>query len=354
MTSHAFEALRLRDTALVDNWYVACLSRELGTKPIQRVIYDTPLVLYRDSQKQARAMKDRCLHRGTLLSEGRLEGDSLVCPYHGWRYSSDGVVEHIPSEGPQSRPKAKLCNTPFSVVEQDGCVWVWMGEGAPQTPNPPFRFPRFEDPSWEKYFMITDFDNEVTHLAENFMDVPHTVFVHAGWFRSPAARKVPIRVETCNAEVLVTYEQKQDSIGFSRWLVNPKNEPMFHTDHFIMPNITKVDYLFGDTSGFVIVSQITPVSTMKSRVYTAIIYRFPLFGKIMKPFFRFYTRQVIEQDVDIMANQGRSFRMQGEGKFVSTGADIVHISIERLRKMGASRDPDLGSFSSMQECEIWI
>ncbi len=31
--------------------------------------------------------------------------------------------------------------------------------------------------------MITDFPNEVTNLAENFMDVPHTVYVHRGWFR---------------------------------------------------------------------------------------------------------------------------------------------------------------------------
>ena len=57
-----------------------------------------------------------------------------------------------------------------------------MGSQPPPGP-PPFRFPSHELSSWNSYFMITDFENEVGNLAENFMDVPHTIFVHKGWFR---------------------------------------------------------------------------------------------------------------------------------------------------------------------------
>src|SRR5262245_3315830 len=36
-----------------------------------------------------RVFEGRCLHQGTLLSEGALEGGALVCRAHGWRYSTD-------------------------------------------------------------------------------------------------------------------------------------------------------------------------------------------------------------------------------------------------------------------------
>ena len=71
---------------------------------------------------------------------------------------------------------------------------------------------------------------------------------------------------------------------------------MSHTDRFILPNITKVDYDFGSSNSFIIISQITPVSTLHCRVYTAIIYRVGILTKPLEPFFRFYTRRVIEQE----------------------------------------------------------
>ena len=203
--------------------------------------------------------------------------------------------------------------------------------------------------------MITDFDNEVTHLAENFMDVPHTVFVHRGWFRNQSKKKVPIDVETKAGSVLVTYNQAADSIGFTGRVLNPKNHPMVHTDCFILPNITKVDYHFGSSNSFVIISQCTPVSTLKTRVYTAIIYKVGFLSEILKPFFRFYTRRVIQQDVEIMAIQGQNFKFDFRTQFESTDADVVHAEIEKLRTLEAgghreSAFEDLGT----QRRDIWI
>jgi phenylpropionate dioxygenase-like ring-hydroxylating dioxygenase large terminal subunit len=351
----AISSLRERDGHLVHGWYVACLGEELRDKKLlARTIYDTPLVLFRDSGGRARALLDRCLHRHAQLSKGAwLEEGQVGCPYHGWVYNGEGQVTCVPSEGPKAcSQKAKLRS--FPVVEQDRCVWVWMGDGEPATPAPTFRFPHFENKAWCSYFMITDFDNEVTHLAENFMDVPHTVFVHSKWFRNAATIKVPIRVETGKGQVLVTYEQPSDQIGFTGRILNPKNEPMTHTDLFIFPNITRVDYNFGAANAFIIISQITPVSTLKSRVYTAIIYRLGPFTHLMKPFFQFYTRRVIEQDVQIMANQSESFRRDFECRFQGTDADVVHVAIERLRELGAKGDPSVHAVTALEEKEIWI
>ncbi len=348
--------LREKDKELINNWYIACLSSELkDNKPIARTVYEKSYVLFRDSDKKPVCMLNRCLHRLTSLDQGRIEDGKLACPYHGWQYNSSGEVVHIPSEGPDSKPQKKFCNPALECIEQDGVIWIWTGASRPTTDLPTWRFPFYNDSKWTKYFMITDFDNEVTNLCENFMDVPHTVFVHKGWFRNKSLKKVPMTVTTKNARVLVEYDQKDDKIGgFFHRLLNPKNAPMHHTDEFIFPNITRVDYLFGKNYGFVINSQNTPVKKLKSRTYTYIAYRAAFANTLIKPFINFYTRQVIEQDVWIMKEQFKSLSLDPTENFRSTDADALHIEIERLRHFGKIGSEKLKSFENIIKKDFWI
>lgn len=343
-----------RDGELKNNWYIAALSSQISkNKPFKSIIYDIDLVLFRTSENEIICLEDRCLHRHAQLSLGTITNNQITCPYHGWTYDKDGIVTSVPSEGPDKKPKSHLCQKKFPTHEQDNCIWVWMGKDKPLSP-PSYRFPHWKESGWVSYFMITDFDNEVTHLAENFMDVPHTVFVHAGWFRDKSQTKVKIDVETKNGEVNVTYIQPNDTIGFTGRILNPSNEPLTHTDRFIMPNITRVDYNFGSKRSFIINSQITPVGTLKSKVYTAIIYRLGFLSPILEPFFQFYTRQVINQDVEIMANQGYNFSRDFSCNFKATDADVVHSSIEKLRMLGQKENLTYKEIESTIQKEIWI
>ena len=346
-------SLKERDKNLINNWYIACLSNELKNKPIQRTIYDFNIALFRDENAKANAILDKCLHRHSLLSKGTVENGNLVCPYHGWKYNHEGEVVDVPSEGPL-KVKGKRCQITFKTLERDGVIWVWMGEKDQENTMNLWQFPNYIDSTWVKYFMVTDFNNEVTNLAENFMDVPHTVFVHKGWFRNKSLTKVPITVETKNGGVLVNYHQTNDQIGvLIKPILNPKNDPMVHTDHFIFPNVTCVDYSFGTNYKYVINSQITPVSAMKSRVYTYIAYKIPIIGCILKPFISYYTRQVIEQDVWIMDVQRANLDPNVNAKFQSTPADEPHLQIERLRTMGINGE-DLYQIEKKVETTIWI
>lgn len=346
-----------RDGKLINNWYIACLSSELKNKPFECVIYDTKLVLFRDAKNMAVCLINKCLHRHAELSRGTIVDGLLVCPYHGWSYNSEGNVAIVPSEGLEA-PKGKRCQKSFATVERDGVIWVWMGDPALMDEKLIWTFPHATGKSaagWTHYFMVTDFNNEVTNLVENFMDVPHTVFVHKGWFRNRSLKKVPISVETKNGGVLVTYHQTEDNIGvLIKPLLNPKNEPMVHTDHFVFPNITRVDYSFGENYKYIINSECTPVSKMKSRVYTYIGYKLPFLGKILKPFIHYYTRQVIEQDVWIMDVQGRNLNPSEPIQFQSTPADEPHLQIERLRSAGINGDRNINEIEKKSEATIWI
>lgn len=345
-------SLSERDGKLAQHWFIACLSKELGSKPIQRIIYDKPYVLFRNQKGEAVCLLDRCLHRHALLSQGECRNGNLSCPYHGWEYDKTGQVVRVPSEGSHYKPSHQMRS--FPVCEKEEVIWVWVSEGEPKSP-PPWTFPKINDPNWIHYFMVTDFANEVTNLAENFMDVPHTVYVHKGWFRNKKETRVPMTVETKNGRVLCTYEQEKDEIApILRPLMNPHRAPMKHTDEFIFPNITCVEYSYGGTYGTFINSQITPVSTMQSRVYTYIAYRLLTLNHLIKPFIQYYTRQVIIQDVEIMLNQSKSLSFDPKTTFRSTPADEVHKAIERLRHKGIENPEQVHEFNLTANAEFWI
>ncbi|OQW50355.1 MAG: hypothetical protein A4S09_00755 [Proteobacteria bacterium SG_bin7] len=345
------------DGDLINSWYIAALVDEVRDKPVRRVIYDTPYVLFRDEKSQVRVFLDRCVHRGTQLSLGKCEKGGIRCPYHGWKFDGDGRLVEVPSNSKASTiPKDWKLKSPPQVI-QDGCVWIWPSHTEPPE-LPRWRFPFYGEKNWAQYFMTTDFDNEVTHLVQNFMDVPHTVFVHDKWFRKQKQICVPVSIDVSAGRVKVTYHQKNDSIGFTSRLLNPTNKPMIHTDEYIFPNLTRVDYIFGDHQ-FIINSQCTPITRYKTRVYTWICYNIGALTNLLKPFLRFYTRQVIEQDVDIMKNQGSNLKQFEEKnlpmqKFYSSAADEMHLAIDRMREHGRSDRKSVYDFAFSKERELWI
>ncbi len=330
----------MRDTCglLREAWYVATTAAELGRRPLARTILEEDLVLWRDASGAPRCLLDRCLHRNARLSEGTVDGDVLVCPYHGWHYEAGGACVRVPSRGPEGRERCPSQRVPsFPTREAGGLVWVWMGDPA-NIPVEPFSMPFWHHDGWRSYYMVTPFSADVTDCAENFMDVPHTVYTHAGWFRSQSQKRVPATVERREREVLVTYDHSNDVIGFTHLLVNPRREPVRHTDHFFMPNVTRVDYHFGADRSFIITSQCTPVRPAETLVYTAITFRLGLANPLARLVLPPYTRQVIRQDQEILANQAGSLARYGRA-FHNTEADALHVYIESLRRAALEGRP---------------
>jgi phenylpropionate dioxygenase-like ring-hydroxylating dioxygenase large terminal subunit len=323
---------RMRDRCglLKDAWYAAARSTELTTKrPIARVILEQPLVVWRSTGGKPVALEDRCAHRNAALSKGDVFDGKIGCAYHGWVYNHEGRCVEVPSNGPGAAPPA--CGVRrFPAMERHGLIWVWMGDGAPQ--GEPFPMPYWDTPGWGTYYMVTAFPNEVTHLVENFMDVPHTTFVHAGWFRKPTHQRVRVIVERTTHSVLVTYDLPNDKIGFAGRILNPDAAPTEHTDKFYMPSTTRVDYTFGPRRGFTITSTCTPRGPFDTLVYTLISYKLGWLNALAPLWLPFYTREVIRQDVQIMRIQGDNLkRFGGETSFNSTDADLLHEEIETLR-----------------------
>lgn len=339
---------------LTEHWYVACKSTDLKTKPKRSILFDIPLVIWRDSRKTPTVLLDRCCHRNAALSDGTVLGNNIKCPYHGWKFSNEGQCVNIPSEKNQNICKNFKVQY-FHCKEKFGLIWVWMGKDEPSEEI--FQMPfRLGERGYQRYYMVTDFENNVTDLVENFLDVPHTVFVHKGWFRKEENIKVPITVERIDDSVIVTYHQNDDKIGAFSKLLNPKNLPLIHTDKFYLPSITRVDYQFGieREREFIITSVCSPVSEYFTRVYTLITYNFKWLNPFIKLVLPWYTKKVITQDVEIMKNQGENLKTFKTKDYRSTQADTLHIYVESLRDWEENGKITDKPKDQKRECEIWI
>ena len=63
------------------------------------------------------AMDNVCLHRGGPLGQGMVEGDKLVCPWHGWQWDpKTGEAVH--------NPAAKLAVYPLKTEDGDVMIEV--------------------------------------------------------------------------------------------------------------------------------------------------------------------------------------------------------------------------------------
>ena len=75
-----------------ESWFPICLSRELPVGKIVGVDFlDGRVVAYRGQTGEARVMSAYCAHVGADLSVGDIQGDTIRCAFHHWRYDGDGV-----------------------------------------------------------------------------------------------------------------------------------------------------------------------------------------------------------------------------------------------------------------------
>ncbi|MFT5285463.1 MAG: glutamate synthase domain-containing protein 2 [Planctomycetota bacterium] len=77
---------------------VAIWSELEDRKPAYALVENVDLVVIRYGDSVS-VLYGRCLHRGALLSDGKVEGDNLICGLHNWDYRVDtGVSEYANTE----------------------------------------------------------------------------------------------------------------------------------------------------------------------------------------------------------------------------------------------------------------
>lgn len=332
-------------------WYIAATSKELKKdKPLGATILGESVVLFRDKDGKPVALRDRCLHRNARLSKGFIRNCQLVCPYHGWHYSETGKVTLIPSEGVNAPSGSRPQNPPYPCREQEGYIYVQL-EGDSEIA--PFGIPQFGERGFHHIRLINDFKNTVTNCAENFVDIPHTVFVHPSIFRKSENRKIGATVRRAPTSVHVDYHNEESNLGWFSFFLNPKKKEIIHKDNFYMPNITSVEYYIDRHRHFYITSQSIPISEFETRVYTDLTYDYGIWNRLSGPIVRWQAQKIIDQDIEILNNQGSVLQTEG-AKFTNSPADIIHVYIESIRNALEKGEDPRALPAKQKTIEFWV
>jgi len=184
---------------LKNHWYAIEFSEEVPTgTPRKAEVMGQHLVLYRNAAGQVVAQSDICIHRGGPLSGGKVTGDCIECPYHGWQFDTSGACVSIPSnrDGLPIPKKARIDTYPC--IERYGMVFVFLGdldEGErPPLPNLSIEglkpVPGGECDDMRQVRGEFHWNANFERVLENAVDIAHAPFVHAGSFGNPDSPQV--------------------------------------------------------------------------------------------------------------------------------------------------------------------
>ncbi len=300
----------------------------------------THLVLFRDVQGHAVALEDRCRHRNIPLSQGKVINGKIECPYHGWCYHADGNIAEIPANAHLSERVYPVGISSFHCVEQDDYVWVCLSN---QPANPkPVPFPNYAESGWVSFHMKTRFNASVDACLENFLDCPHATYVHRGWFRSPTKKKVEATVRTLEdgAEVEYFEEPRVKSAVWS--LLSSKKASMKHTDRFIAPATSTVDYVFSNNVHYKITSSCTPIEKNITEVYTVVTFKVKWFSHLVRLYFQPLSKLIIRQDVNILQAQADNVKKFSGEQFSVIETDVLYKLIKQWRlAMHSNHEPPI-------------
>ena len=116
-----------------------------------------------------------CPHRGANLSNGKVKGENIQCPYHGWEYSCDGQLVNVPSC--MSIPKNGDTES-YDVVENGGFVWFFDKLDTNEQEFPTRYCDELFDDNWIKVYGSKDLDGRIEDWILNATDISHINYVH--------------------------------------------------------------------------------------------------------------------------------------------------------------------------------
>ncbi|MFO0628533.1 MAG: aromatic ring-hydroxylating dioxygenase subunit alpha [Polyangiales bacterium] len=159
-------------------WTIATAQRLRRDAPLAVTVAGERVVFFRDREGVARALLDRCPHRGVQLSLGAVRDGCLVCPFHGWSFAGDGAVCEVPYN-PDAR-REQLGATVIPCEEHAGMLWIYTAPTVDGRAPAPLELPGvLADTALRHVVDEVVWRTHWTRAMENMLDWPHLPFVHA-------------------------------------------------------------------------------------------------------------------------------------------------------------------------------
>ena len=159
-------------------WFQVASASDLGAGSVRPLEYFG--AIWCSGGTLGESPPERCLlpHLGAHLGHGgTVDGDSIVCPFHGWQFDPDGRNTRIPYSARLNR-SCSLGSYPL--IERNGALMAWFH---PDGDEPTWEIPEipelsdptgYSDPRTREFHVAAAWQE----MAENGADSAHFGFVH--------------------------------------------------------------------------------------------------------------------------------------------------------------------------------
>ena len=159
-------------------WIVVSAMRDLHDIPKAIKILGEDLVLFRDQAGKIGLIGAHCPHRGASLEYGDIECGGIRCPYHGWLFDVRGQCLEMPAEPKGSKFAQKVEHLSYSVREQGGLLFAYLGP-KPDDPPPLPKYAALVDCAGQRSLEATRvYDYNWFNFIENGADPAHFSILH--------------------------------------------------------------------------------------------------------------------------------------------------------------------------------
>src|SRR5246127_3873471 len=296
---------------LWDFWYPAAQSTEIRAQRLSKaLLLEVPLVLGRTAEGKAFAMRDACPHRGIPLSYGRVEGNTVECSYHGWRFDAcSGQCVEIPSLTFQDKLKVeRIFAGHYPCEERDGYVWVYMNLQGTRLPDTVPAAPSL--PVFSKKYKITHLECELpSHVDQGIiglMDPAHGPFVHQSWFwRSKhSIHEKQKQFEPIPYGFRMSPHSPSSNSAPYQLLKRITGEGVTTTIDFVLPNM-RLEEIHSGTMWFSSRATVTPVRRDLCRIDFVAAWNLPFLPVFL---FRMFGKTFLRQDQETMIKQAEGLK----------------------------------------------
>jgi 3-ketosteroid 9alpha-monooxygenase subunit A len=166
-------------------WFQVAWSDEIAVGDVHTMKYfGEELVAWRAESGQLTVMNGYCEHLGAHLGYGgKVLGEVLQCPFHGWQWSQEGRNVCIPY---QDRPNRGRRIRTYPVVERNESVYIWHDiERREPYFDAPDVFAAFDDGSNadgyypQQRLYRGSLELHPQYVLENGVDFAHFKYVHS-------------------------------------------------------------------------------------------------------------------------------------------------------------------------------
>jgi len=283
----------IHDPLLTDDWHVVARDAELKSGEVKAArLLGEDLVIWRQGDEIS-VWQDICVHRGAKLSKACVRHGCLVCPYHGWTYDAKGACVAIPAQ-PSLTPPLRAHAKVYRTTQRYGLIWASLGN--PIRPVPTFA--EWDDSRYRKvacgpYALRAS----GPRVVENFLDVGHFPFVHAGLLGDAGRPEIPDYEAEITPEGVIARDVRV-------WQPDPDGSGQPAEVSYTYQALRPLTAVFSKAQGerrFCMMDTVTPVETGRSIAWVILALNYA--PEVPDEELRRFQDVVTAQDVPVVESQ---------------------------------------------------